>query len=104
MTTPEVSAIRDADRVIGLLEAAELQRPRLIINRINAGMVKRGDMMDQRDVVDLLAVDILGLVPADDRTVTAANPWACRWYTTRRHLQGPHFFASPPGLMETTCR
>ena len=73
VTTPEVSAIRDADRVIGLLEAAELHRPRLIINRINAGMVKRGDMMDQRDVVELLAVDILGLVPADDRTITAAN-------------------------------
>ena len=73
VTTPEVSAIRDADRVIGLLEAAELHRPRLIINRINAAMVKRGDMMDQRDVVELLAVDILGLVPADDRTVTAAN-------------------------------
>ncbi|PKB79463.1 MAG: septum site-determining protein MinD [SAR202 cluster bacterium Io17-Chloro-G9] len=73
VTTPEVSAIRDADRVIGLLEASDLQRPRLIINRINSDMVKRGDMMDQRDVVELLAVDILGLVPADDRTVTAAN-------------------------------
>jgi len=73
VTTPEVSSIRDADRVIGPLEASELHRPRLIINRINPAMVKRGDMMDQRDVVELLAVDILGLVPADDRTVTAAK-------------------------------
>jgi septum site-determining protein MinD len=73
VTTPEVSAIRDADRVIGLLEAAELHRPKLIINRINPEMVMRGDMMDQRDVVDLLAVDVLGLVPADERTITAAN-------------------------------
>ena len=73
VTTPEVSAIRDADRVIGLLEASELHRPRLIINRINPEMVKRGDMMDQKDVVDLLAVDVLGLVPADERTITAAN-------------------------------
>ena len=73
VTTPEVSAIRDADRVIGLLEASELHRPKLIINRINPEMVKRGDMMDQRDVVDLLAVDVLGLVPADERTITAAN-------------------------------
>ena len=73
ITTPEVSAIRDADRVIGLLEASELHRPKLIINRINPDMVKRGDMMDQRDVVDLLAVDVLGLVPADERTITAAN-------------------------------
>ncbi|HIN05752.1 MAG TPA: septum site-determining protein MinD, partial [Dehalococcoidia bacterium] len=66
VTTPEVSAIRDADRVIGLLEAAEMQRPKLIINRINPDMVKRGDMMDQRDVVSLLAVEVLGLVPADE--------------------------------------
>ena len=73
ITTPEVSAIRDADRVIGLLEASELHRPKLIINRINPEMVRRGDMMDQRDVVDLLAVDVIGLVPADERTITAAN-------------------------------
>ena len=73
ITTPEVSAIRDADRVIGLLEAAELHRPKLIINRINPDMVKRGDMMDQADVVSLLAIEVLGLVPADERTITAAN-------------------------------
>ena len=73
ITTPEVSAIRDADRVIGLLEAAELHKPKLVINRINPYMVKRGDMMDQKDVVSLLAVDVLGLVPADERTITAAN-------------------------------
>ena len=73
VTTPEVSAIRDADRVIGLLEASELHRPRLIINRIHADMVKQGNMMDKDDIVELLAVDVLGLVPADDRTITAAN-------------------------------
>ena len=73
VTTPEVSSIRDADRVIGLLEASELHRPKLIINRINPGMVRDGNMMDRRDIVDLLAVDVLGLVPVDDRTITAAN-------------------------------
>ena len=73
VTTPEVASIRDADRVIGLLEAAELHRPKLIINRINPDMVKRGDMMDQRDVVSLLAIEVLGLVPADEKTITAAN-------------------------------
>ena len=73
VTTPEVSSIRDADRVIGLLEASELHRPKLIINRINPGMVRQGNMMDQRDIVDLLAVDVIGLVPVDDRTITAAN-------------------------------
>ena len=73
VTTPEVSAIRDADRVIGLLEAAGLHRPKLIINRIAADMVRRGDMMDQKDVTELLAVEVVGLVPADERTVVAAN-------------------------------
>ena len=73
VTTPEVAAIRDADRVIGLLEASELRRPRLIINRISADMVKRGDMMSQKDVESLLAIELIGLVPADERTVSAAN-------------------------------
>ena len=73
VTTPEVSAIRDADRVIGLLEASEIHRPRLIINRIHPDMVKQGNMMDKDDIVELLAVDVLGLVPADERTITAAN-------------------------------
>ncbi len=73
VTTPEVSAIRDADRVIGLLEAAGLHRPKLIINRIRPGMVKRGDMMDKDDIVELLAVDVLGMVPADDRLIISTN-------------------------------
>ena len=73
VTTPEVSAIRDADRVIGLLEATGLHRPKLIINRISAEMVKRGDMMGQEDVEALLAVEVIGLVPADERTISAAN-------------------------------
>ncbi|NQW24508.1 MAG: septum site-determining protein MinD [SAR202 cluster bacterium] len=73
VTTPEVSAIRDADRVIGLLESSGLHRPRLIINRISPEMVKRGDMMDQKDVENLLAVEVIGLVPADENTVVAAN-------------------------------
>ena len=73
VTTPEVSAIRDADRVVGLLEASELHQPRLIINRISSEMVKRGDMMDKNDIVELLAVEVLGLVPVDDRLIIAAN-------------------------------
>ena len=73
VTTPEVSAIRDADRVIGLLESEGLHRPRLIINRIRPGMVKRGDMMDKDDITELLAIDILGMVPADDRLIIATN-------------------------------
>ena len=73
VTTPEVAAIRDADRVIGLLEASGLHRPRLIINRISADMVRRGEMISQEDVESLLAIELLGLVPADQRTISAAN-------------------------------
>ncbi len=73
VTTPEVSAVRDADRIIGLLEAAELRNPRLIINRIRPQMVKRGDMMDISDIMDILAIDLLGVVPEDEHIVISTN-------------------------------
>ena len=73
ITTPEVSAIRDADRVIGLLEAAEIPIPDLVINRLRPGMVKQGDMMDEKDIMELLSVRMLGLVPDDDQLIIATN-------------------------------
>jgi septum site-determining protein MinD len=73
VTTPEVSAIRDADRVIGLLEAAELPIPDLVINRLRPGMVRQGDMMDRKDILELLSVRMLGLVPDDDKIIIATN-------------------------------
>ncbi|MHB1127741.1 MAG: septum site-determining protein MinD [Bacillota bacterium] len=73
VTTPEVSAVRDADRIIGLLEAAELHQPKLIVNRIRPAMVKRGDMMDISDILDILAVDLLGVVPEDEWIVISTN-------------------------------
>lgn len=73
VTTPEVSAVRDADRVIGLLEANELKSPTLILNRIRIEMVKRGDMMTVEDVTEILGVDILGLVPDDEHIVVSSN-------------------------------
>ena len=73
VTTPEVSAIRDADRIIGLLEANEFTRIDLIINRIRFDMVKRGDMMSVDDVVDILAIPLLGVVPDDESVVIATN-------------------------------
>ena len=73
VTTPEVSAVRDADRVIGLLEAAELRNPRLIVNRLRPEMVKRGDMMDINDMIDILAIDLLGVVPEDETIVVSTN-------------------------------
>ena len=73
VTTPEVSAIRDADRIIGLLEADELRNIQLIINRLRMDMVKRGDMMSVEDVVDILAVDLIGAVPDDESIVISTN-------------------------------
>ena len=73
VTTPEVSAIRDADRVIGLLESAGLPIPDLVINRIKMGMVKQGDMMDKKDILDLLSVNMLGLVPDDEEIIVSTN-------------------------------
>ena len=73
VTTPEVSAVRDADRIIGLLEANGLRNPMLIINRIKMEMVKRGDMMNIDDMIDILAIDLLGVVPDDDLIVISTN-------------------------------
>ncbi len=73
VTTPEVSAIRDADRIIGLLEANELSNHRLIVNRLRTDMVKRGDMMSIEDVVDILAIDLIGAVPDDENIVISTN-------------------------------
>ena len=73
VTTPEVAAVRDADRIIGMLEAHEIRDPMLVLNRIRPDMVKRGDMMTLDDVLDILAIDILGVVPDDESIVVAAN-------------------------------
>jgi septum site-determining protein MinD len=73
VTTPEVSAVRDADRIIGLLESMEKSPIRLIINRIRPHMVQRGDMLSVSDVLDILAVDLIGMVPDDESVVTSAN-------------------------------
>ena len=73
VTTPEVSAVRDADRIIGLLEAAELREPKLIINRIRPKMVRQGDMMGIDDIIDILAVDLLGVIPEDEMIVITTN-------------------------------
>jgi septum site-determining protein MinD len=70
--TPEVSSIRDADRVIGLLYSKQIP-PKLLINRIVPAMVERGDMLSYQDVVDVLSIDLVGLVEADDQVVVATN-------------------------------
>ena len=73
VTTPEVSAIRDADRIIGLVEAAELPEPRLIINRFRKKMVDRGDMMNKEDILEILAIPLIGIVPDHEDVIITAN-------------------------------
>lgn len=73
VTTPEVSAVRDADRIIGLLEANEMKETYLVVNRLRMDMVKRGDMMSSDDVMEILAIDLIGIVPDDENIVISTN-------------------------------
>jgi septum site-determining protein MinD len=73
VTNPEVTAVRDADRVIGLLEAEGWAPAKLIINRFQQDLVRRNQMLDADTVVDLLAIDLIGVVPEDDKILTASN-------------------------------
>ena len=73
VTNPDVSAVRDADRIIGIIESEEKGPARLIINRLNPGMIKRGEMLDVEDVIELLAVNIIGIVPEDEKVLRSTN-------------------------------
>jgi septum site-determining protein MinD len=73
VTTPEVSAVRDADRIIGLLESMEKSPIRLIVNRIRHRMVKKKEMMSVSDVLEVLAIGLIGMVPDDESVVTSSN-------------------------------
>ena len=73
VANPEMASVRDADRIIGLVEAAGKPEPRLILNRLRPEMVKRGDMMDVVDVLEVLGIDLLGIVPEDEMIIVAIN-------------------------------
>ena len=73
VTTPEVSAIRDADRIIGLVEAAELPEPQLVINRFRQKMVDRGDMLNKDDILEILAIPLVGIIPDHEDVIISAN-------------------------------
>ncbi|GGP13653.1 septum site-determining protein MinD [Oceanobacillus neutriphilus] len=74
VTTPENSSVRDADRIIGLIEKEDMiEPPRLIINRIRNHMMKNGDMLDIDDIVQLLAIDLIGIVADDEEMIKASN-------------------------------
>lgn len=72
VVNPELTSVRDADRVIGKLDSKGLERHELVINRLNHEMVKRGDMLDINDILDSLAIKLIGVVP-DDRSVTVST-------------------------------
>ncbi|MFM9330838.1 septum site-determining protein MinD [Paenibacillus mesotrionivorans] len=73
VTTPENAAVRDADRIIGLLEHDGIRSPKLVINRIRPNLMKKGDMLDIDEVCQVLAIDLLGIVPDDEHVIKAAN-------------------------------
>ena len=108
VTTAEISAIRDADRIIGLLESSEIKNPELIINRLRANMVKKGEMMDVEDIVDLLSIDLIGVVPDDEYIITQTNkgepviknkkaPSGKAYIETARRILGENIDVSIPG-------
>jgi septum site-determining protein MinD len=73
ITNPEVSAVRDADRIIGLIEAEEKGPAELVLNRVKIDMVKRGDMLGTDDVLEILAIKLIGIVPEDEHVLVASN-------------------------------
>ena len=73
VANPEMASVRDADRIIGLVEAAGKPEPRLILNRLRPEMVKRGDMMDVADVLEVLGIDLVGIVPEDELIIVSIN-------------------------------
>jgi septum site-determining protein MinD len=108
VTTAEISAIRDADRIIGLLESADIKNPELIVNRLKPQMVRRGEMMDVDDIVDLLSIDLIGVVPDDEYIVTQTNrgepvisnkkaPAGKAYIEISRRLLGEHIEVTVPG-------
>jgi septum site-determining protein MinD len=111
VTTPEVSAIRDADRIIGLLEHARIEEIDLIVNRIRMDMVRRGDMMSLGDVTDILAVNMIGAVPDDENIVISTNqgeplvgmgsPAGQAYFDICRRLLGENIPVTDPAQRDT---
>jgi septum site-determining protein MinD len=73
VATPEVSSVRDADRIVGLLKSSQINDIQLILNRLRPDLIRRGEMMTLDDVVDILAIDVLGVVPDDESIVVTTN-------------------------------
>lgn len=118
VTNPEVAAVRDADRVIGLIEAEERGPVRLIINRLKPELVRRGEMLDTEAVLELLAIDLIGIIPEDEAVIIAANtgrpvtfadnnPAGRAFHQIARRLMGEEVSFAPlkePGFLERLFR
>jgi septum site-determining protein MinD len=114
VANPEIASVRDADRVVGLLEAETSTPSRLIINRIKPEMVQRKEMLSPEDVVDMLAIDLIGLIPEDPEILTASyrgnpivlnngSPAGRAFLDISRRLQGedvPFAPLKPPSLFQ----
>ena len=108
ITNAEISSIRDADRIIGLLEASEIKNPELIINRLRPEMVKKGEMMDVEDILGLLSIDLIGVIPEDENIITQTNkgepavtnkkaPSGKAYVETARRILGENVEVTIPG-------
>ena len=73
VTTPEVAAVRDADRVVGLLEANDVKRIYLIVNRLKPKMIQKNEMMSVEDVLEILAIPLIGIIPDDEKVIVSSN-------------------------------
>ncbi|MFM8307080.1 MAG: septum site-determining protein MinD, partial [Microcystis aeruginosa] len=73
VTTPEMSAVRDADRVVGLLESEDINSIRLIVNRLRPEMIQLNQMISVEDILDLLVIPLLGIIPDDQRIIISTN-------------------------------
>ncbi|MGG6293041.1 septum site-determining protein MinD [Leptolyngbya sp. AN02str] len=73
VTTPEIAAVRDADRVVGLLEANDIKKQHLIVNRLKPAMVQEDLMMSVKDVQEILAIPLIGVIPDDERVIVSTN-------------------------------
>ena len=120
VVTPEVPSVRDADRIIGMLESMGKSPIRLIINRLRPDMVRGGDMLDVPDIIEILAINLIGIVPEDDNVIKAANrgepmafasksPAARAYMNIAERLLGKdvpftHLDSRPRGLLESIKR
>ena len=92
ITNPEVSAVRDADRIVGLIEAEEHNVPTsLVLNRVKPDMIKRGDMLSVNDVLEILSIRLLGVIPEDEQILVSSNRGSPLTLNSQNSLAGTAF-------------